>query len=126
MQIRILVPGPYMTHANRAAALQAGDTLDTKDWYAESLIASGLAERVGAPAPVDFDTQVDSPAAEPPPFTLATLPHMTEAVLAELSERGVTDLKTLGAALEAGTLKNVPGVGAKTYQSWKKAIAAQE
>ena len=135
MKIRIKAAGLYMDRRSNAISLQRGDILDTKDWYAQSLIADHYAEPVNAPAPdpdpenaaassapapeaihqvVGVDEVFDPtppPAAheaEPEEFEMARLPGMTSAILKELTERGVTDKETLVAGLTTGTLVNIP------------------
>lgn len=44
MEVKIIKPGVYMDANLRAKTCQAGDLLDTREWYAKTLIENGCAQ----------------------------------------------------------------------------------
>lgn len=49
MKIKVLKPGKYMVEDLTAKACQAGDVIDTRQWYAKELVAEGKAMLVEEP-----------------------------------------------------------------------------
>ena len=60
MRVKILKDGKYANTAMRNQNLDAGDVLDTAEWYAEGLVGKGLAAYdLSAPIPDSEDELVD-------------------------------------------------------------------
>jgi hypothetical protein len=59
MKVKVIVPGRYNGLSLRAQMYGAGDVLDTQDWYAAELVASGLV------APLEKAKAAKAPEPEP-------------------------------------------------------------
>lgn len=136
MKVKILTALPYADLSGNVRGYQPGEMLDTKDWYAKSLIDDGYAEPIiPEPLPESFislgekvDSSEGASSSEQfggdvePAFDFMSLPGMTEAIAAELAIRGIRDRDALVNVLTEGTAVNIQGVGIRKYQAWKKAL----
>lgn len=47
MQVKIVIAGTYMDDHLKALKCAVGDVLDTREWYAQQMVAEGTGEMVG-------------------------------------------------------------------------------
>ena len=105
-RVVILKAGPYNDGEGRAQRLEAGEELETRDWYARSLVEAGMArwpggrgERGEERGKADARLITDFGGAVP------------EEVVERLYERGIVSLEDLGKATDAELL-GIKGIGA--------------
>jgi hypothetical protein len=127
--IRIVTPGVYNDSRDLPHTLVAGDTLETRAWYADELIRLGYAERALS---ITKEIQQEAPARAKSTSTkyqkevdlnstaLGDLPGISDDLVEEMNKVGIYTYADLLGALEKGTLVNVPGIGIKKMQLLKK------
>lgn len=124
MQIKILVAGRYNGKELKACYREVGELLETGEGYGQSLIESGYAERAEGLTTqthsVDDAPQVEAKPAKPYDFT------QIKGISAEISEalhdKGIMTLDDFKAAIEAGQVIDVPGIGLKKLAAIKKQL----
>lgn len=119
MKVTILRSGKYADLKGVVRAYQTGEVLETKEWYANSIIQSGYAERPAVVDPAHVAAEIaheiiaEGAIEEEEPQTKENwtrLPGVTRKIDAALHEAGIDTQEQILAAIANGSLVNIVGL----------------
>ena len=123
MQIRILVAGRYNGMDLKACHRDVGELLEVHEGYGQSLIDSGYAERCEDLTTQAHSVETDEKALQTArPYDFAQIKGISTEINEALHAKGITTLDGFKAAIEAGQVLDIPGIGLKKLAAIKKEL----